>query len=308
MTTLFRGANLDDELWDELEELLISADVGVAPTQGLLDRLKTRVREEGTTRSEDALELLKGEMVAILTMGDQRGKTPFPSTGLKTGLTFPRDGGRDKNPLVLLMVGVNGVGKTTSIAKLTNLYQEQDKKVLLGAADTFRAAAIDQLQEWGRRLGADVIAHQPGADPGAVAFDALQAARARSADVVIIDTAGRLHTKANLMEEIKKVQRVLSKQDGGQTQQVLLALDATTGQNGPVTGQGVRRGAGLRRGLPGQAGRHGQGRRRRCHRRPAQAASVVYRHRGAARGHGRIRSSRLRRCPLRRRRVRLERV
>ena len=232
MTTLFRGANLDDELWDELEELLISADVGVAPTQGLLDRLKTRVREEGTTRSEDALELLKGEMVAILTMGDQRGKTPFPSTGLKTGLTFPRDGGRDKNPLVLLMVGVNGVGKTTSIAKLTNLYQEQDKKVLLGAADTFRAAAIDQLQEWGRRLGADVIAHQPGADPGAVAFDALQAARARSADVVIIDTAGRLHTKANLMEEIKKVQRVLSKQDGGQTQQVLLALDATTGQNG----------------------------------------------------------------------------
>ena len=232
MTTLFRGANLDDELWDELEELLISADVGVAPTQGLLDRLKTRVREEGTTRSEDALELLKGEMVAILTMGDQQGKTPFPSTGLKTGLTFPRDGGRDKNPLVLLMVGVNGVGKTTSIAKLTNLYQEQDKKVLLGAADTFRAAAIDQLQEWGRRLGADVIAHQPGADPGAVAFDALQAARARSADVVIIDTAGRLHTKANLMEEIKKVQRVLSKQDGGQTQQVLLALDATTGQNG----------------------------------------------------------------------------
>jgi fused signal recognition particle receptor len=135
-------------------------------------------------------------------------------------------------PLVILVVGVNGVGKTTSIAKLTRIYQAEGKQVLLGAADTFRAAAIEQLQVWGERLGVDVIAHKQDGDPGAVAFDALQAAKARKADVLIIDTAGRLHSKTNLMEEIKKVQRVLTRQDEDSPQRVLLALDATTGQNG----------------------------------------------------------------------------
>jgi fused signal recognition particle receptor len=154
-------------------------------------------------------------MVAKLTVGDAASRLEAEAT-----------------PLVLLVVGVNGAGKTTSIAKLAKLYMDEGKRVLLGAADTFRAAAIEQLQAWGKRVGADVIAHRPDADPGAVAFDTLHAARARGVDVVIIDTAGRLHSKVNLMEEVKKIQRVLSRQDGGSSQRVLLVLDATTGQNG----------------------------------------------------------------------------
>jgi fused signal recognition particle receptor len=215
VASLFRGSGLDDDLWDQLEELLVSADVGVGPTQNLLDRLKQRVREEGVARPEDALDMLKQEMVSILRVdkSDPRRET-------------------DGALLVLLMVGVNGVGKTTSIAKLVQLYKDDGKEVLLGAADTFRAAGIEQLQAWGRRLEVDVIAGQPGADPAAVAFDALQAARSRGADVLIIDTAGRLHTKVNLMEEIKKIQGVLSRQEGGKSQRVLLTLDAATGQNG----------------------------------------------------------------------------
>ena len=218
MAPLFRGSRLDDDLWDQVEEILISADVGVGPTQHLLDRLKQRVHEENVTSPEDALKLLKQEMVSILTV-DQEGWPLEP----------PQAAG---GPLILLMVGVNGVGKTTSIAKLARMYQEEGRRVLLGAADTFRAAAIEQLQVWGRRQGVDVVAHQPGADPGAVAFDTLEAARARGTDVVMIDTAGRLHTKVNLMEELKKIQRVLSRQQGGESQRVLLTLDATTGQNG----------------------------------------------------------------------------
>ncbi len=215
VAALFRGARLDQELWDELEELLISADIGVGPTQDLLERLQTRVREDGISRSEDALDVLKREMVAKLTVGDAASRLDVETA-----------------PLVLLVVGVNGVGKTTSIAKLAQLYTDDGKRVLLGAADTFRAAAIEQLQAWGERVGVDVIAHRPDADPGAVAFDTLNAAMARGVDVVIIDTAGRLHSKVNLMEEVKKIQRVLARQDGGSTQRVLLTLDATTGQNG----------------------------------------------------------------------------
>ncbi len=212
---VFSRGQLDDETWDELEELLIGADVGVGPTQRLLERLKERVREERTSRPEDAVEILKQEMVDILTVDDGGSSLAV-----------------DQPPLVLLIVGVNGAGKTTSIAKIARWYQESDKRVLLAAADTFRAAAIDQLQAWGERLGIGVIAHQPGSDPAAVAFDSLQAARSRRMDVVIVDTAGRLHTKVNLMEEIKKIQRVLSRQDAAVSQTVLLTLDATTGQNG----------------------------------------------------------------------------
>ena len=212
---VFSRGQLDDETWDELEELLIGADVGVGPTQRLLERLKERVREERTSRTEDAVEILKQEMVDILTVD-----------GGGSSLAV------DQPPLVLLIVGVNGAGKTTSIAKIARWYQESDKRVLLAAADTFRAAAIDQLQAWGERLGIGVIAHQPGSDPAAVAFDSLQAARSRRMEVVIVDTAGRLHTKVNLMEEIKKIQRVLSRQDAAVSQTVLLTLDATTGQNG----------------------------------------------------------------------------
>ncbi len=215
MTTLFQRSQLDDELWDELEELLISADVGVRTTEELLGRLRKRLREEGIRRPDEALALLKEEMVGILSID---------GTGNGVGV--------DGRPLVVLMVGVNGAGKTTSIAKLAEWHKSEGRRVIIGAADTFRAAAIEQLQAWGRRLEVDVIAHRQGGDPGAVAFDAFQAAKARDADVVIIDTAGRLHTKFNLMEELKKIQRVLSKQGDEASHRVLLTLDATTGQNG----------------------------------------------------------------------------
>ena len=215
MASLFSGAQLDDGLWEGLEELLVSADVGVGTTTELLSRLKSRVRDESVTEPEGALELLKQEMVSILQVNGP-----------------PRPAASGNGPWVVLMVGVNGVGKTTSIAKLVQLYKDEGRQVLLGAADTYRAAAIDQLQAWGRRLDVDVIAHQPGADPGAVAFDAVQAATAREVDVVIIDTAGRLHTKSNLMAELTKIERVLSRQAGGLPQSTMLTLDATTGQNG----------------------------------------------------------------------------
>jgi fused signal recognition particle receptor len=215
VASLFRGAKLDNELWDELEELLIASDVGVATTQELLERLRKRVRDERVSEPEAAFAILKQEMVALLAVDDAGNRLDV-----------------EGKPLVILVVGVNGVGKTTSIAKLTHIYQAEGKQVLLGAADTFRAAAIEQLQVWGERLGVDVIAHKADADPGAVAFDALQAAKARKVDVLIIDTAGRLHSKTNLMEEIKKVQRVLKRKDENSPQRVLLTLDATTGQNG----------------------------------------------------------------------------
>ncbi len=215
VATLFRRSRIDDDLWDELEETLILGDVGVATTQKILDSLRDRVRRESVSDPAAALEMLKQEISLLLQAG---GAAPQMETV--------------KPPLVLLVVGVNGVGKTTSIAKLASAYLEEGRSVLLGAADTFRAAAIDQLQEWGRRLDVDVVAHRPGADPASVAFDALSAARARGVDVVIIDTAGRLHTKSNLMEELKKIRRALSRQVEEDSQRVLLTLDATTGQNG----------------------------------------------------------------------------
>ena len=214
---VFSRPDLDADLWDELEEVLISADVGVPTTERLLDHLREQVREQRTSDPSRALELLRERMLQILDIegASERMSVPEP-------------------PLVLLMVGVNGVGKTTSIAKLTNAYLQEGHTVVLGAADTYRPAAIEQLQVWGDRLGVDVIAHQSGADPGAVAFDTLEAAASREADVVIIDTAGRLHTRKNLMEELRKVHRVVGRHDSGKSQRALLALDATTGQNGLI--------------------------------------------------------------------------
>ncbi len=214
VASIFRGAQLDDAFWDELEELLVLADVGAGSTLRLLDGLRERVRAEGVSDSGRALNLLRGEMVSVLSVDAASWNRAAPP------------------PLAVLVVGVNGAGKTTSIAKMASMYSGEGKQVLLGAADTFRAAAIEQLQAWGERLGIDVIAHRAGADPGAVAYDTLQAARRRRADVAIIDTAGRLHTKHNLMEEIKKVRRVLSGGRGGEGVRVLLTIDATTGQNG----------------------------------------------------------------------------
>lgn len=211
MTSLFRGASVGEELWEQVEEALISADVGVQSTMELVDDLRSR----RVFTSEEAFDILKRGMIEMLRI-----------EGADRLLDV------DEKPLILLIVGVNGVGKTTSIAKLSNLYAQQGMKVIIGAADTYRAAATEQINVWGRRLGVDVIAHQAGADPAAVAFDAVTAAKSREADIVIIDTAGRLHTKTNLMEELKKIRRIVGRQAPNSSVRVLLALDATIGQNG----------------------------------------------------------------------------
>ncbi len=211
---LFDRTAIDEAVWAELEELLISADVGVNTTAKLIEKVRRRAKEEKFGQGTLVRDALKEEMVSILKIDVQ---------GVSIPLSLPR---------VVLAVGVNGSGKTTSIAKLAYSAKNEGKQVILVAADTFRAAAIDQLKSLGERIGVDVIAHQPGADAGAVVFDALQAARSRNAQEVIIDTAGRLHTKFNLMEELKKVRRVAAKADATAPHEVLLVLDATTGQNG----------------------------------------------------------------------------
>ncbi len=211
---LFDRPTVGDEVWDELEELLIAADVGVSTAEKLIGRVKQRVAEEKLDGGSEVWAALQAEMVNILKVDRKEAL------------------GAVSSPRVTLVVGVNGGGKTTSIAKLAHSLKREGKSVLLVAADTFRAAAIDQLKSWGKRVGAEVIAHQPGADPGAVVFDALQAARGRKIEEVIIDTAGRLHTKYNLMEELKKIKRVAAKSDAAAPHEVILVLDATTGQNG----------------------------------------------------------------------------
>ncbi len=211
---LFDRDVIGDEVWAELEELLISADVGVSTTEKLIERVKQRVAGEGIKDGSRARQALQAEMVNILKIAP------------------PEVTGDSPSPRVILVVGVNGGGKTTSIAKLAYRFKKEGKGVLLAAADTFRAAAIDQLKHLGEKAGVDVIAHQPNADPGAVVFDALEAAKSRQVEVVIIDTAGRMHTKFNLMEELKKVRRVAAKVDATAPHEVILVLDATTGQNG----------------------------------------------------------------------------
>ena len=215
VTQLFDRPTFDESLWEELEELLIMADVGMETSSALIAGVKDRVRQDHLKEPAQVREALKQEMVKLLQFGGSEG-FGLPDTGLA----------------VVLVVGVNGVGKTTSIAKLSNSLKVSGRKVLLAAGDTFRAAAIDQLKLWGERVGVEVIANQPGSDPGAVVFDSLQAATSRGADTLIIDTAGRLHTKFNLMEELKKVRRVVSRVDAAAPHQVLLVIDATTGQNG----------------------------------------------------------------------------
>ncbi|MQG75791.1 MAG: signal recognition particle-docking protein FtsY [SAR202 cluster bacterium] len=216
LTDLLRRGQSGEDIWDEAEELMIGADVGVATAMGLLERAREQLQGDKGGET-DVLATLKGEVLTTLqaAAGDDTAEDE----------TTPK-------PMVILVVGVNGAGKTTTIAKLANLYRDEGKSVVLAAADTFRAAAIEQLQLWGERAGAEVIAHKHGGDPAAVAFDALQAAQARGVDVVIVDTAGRLHTKGNLMEEMKKIGRVLARVDETAPHEVLLVLDATTGQNG----------------------------------------------------------------------------
>ena len=209
---LLHTTEVTDATWDELEELLIQADVGVDTTLYLVERLRSRVRDEAILRSDALQQALGQELRALL---------PDPT---------PLDlGGRPLD--VVLTVGVNGSGKTTSIAKLAHRYRQQGRRVLLAAADTYRAAAMDQLEIWAQRAGVDIVTGPEGGDPGAVVFDTLQAAQARGMDMVIVDTAGRLHTQYNLMAELRKVRKVAANNVAGAPHETLLVLDATTGQN-----------------------------------------------------------------------------
>ena len=209
---------VNEGLWEELEELLISADVGVAATYSLIEDVKNQTKIHRVTDVPGVIRLLKLEILAILSNSTSQGHQINSLSHNK--------------PMVILVVGVNGVGKTTSVAKLSGYFKENGSTVLLAASDTFRAAAIDQIQAWGSKLDIGVIAHKKNGDPAAIAYDALEAAQARGIDVVLIDTAGRFHTSTNLMEEVKKISRVLSKLDPSAPHQIIFTLDATTGQNG----------------------------------------------------------------------------
>jgi fused signal recognition particle receptor len=229
-TLLTAERPIDDDLWDELEELLIQADVGVQLTDDLMERLRGEHRTGEIQSSRDLFDALKDALATSLEdVAEKQAQAPLVQRGTLS---------------CILVVGVNGVGKTTSIAKLGNLYRSQGYNVVLAAADTFRAAAIDQLKIWGERAKVPVVAHQPNADPSSVVFDALSSARSRNADVVIVDTAGRLHTKFNLMEELKKIRRVIDKQNVPNVTTVLV-VDATTGQNAIVQAQQFAKTAGL---------------------------------------------------------------
>ena len=209
---LLGASEVTDETWDKLEELLVRADVGVNTTMYLVDRLRERARDEAILQADELQRALREELRALL---------PAPSP-----LNL---GGRERN--VVLVVGVNGSGKTTSIAKLAHRWRRRGRTVLLAAADTYRAAAVEQLDIWAKRIGVDIVKGPQGGDPGAVVFDALQAAGSRGKDLVIVDTAGRLHTQYNLMSELQKVHRVAQKNVEGAPHETLLVIDATTGQN-----------------------------------------------------------------------------
>jgi fused signal recognition particle receptor len=211
LATLFGATEITRETWDELEALLVQADLGIETATDVLDSLQRLVRTEGLTRSDGLSTALRAEL---------RARLEAPPVLEWTG-----------SPSVIMVVGVNGSGKTTTIAKLARRFQSEGKSLLFGAADTFRAAAVDQLQVWGDRLNVDVVSGAPESDPGAVAFNAVQSGVARKVDLVVIDTAGRLHTRFNLMEELKKVYRVVGKALPGAPHAVWLVLDSTTGQN-----------------------------------------------------------------------------
>jgi fused signal recognition particle receptor len=210
---IITAREIDDFLLEDIEDLLIAGDVGVETAGEIMERVKQEVQNKGFKTSDQLRSILKTQILNMFVEGNEKGENTI------------------SQPYVILVVGVNGTGKTTSIAKIAARYQNLGKDVVLVAADTFRAAAIEQLQIWADRIETDVIKHQSGADPGAVVFDAMHSAKSRQRDVVIIDTAGRLHTKINLMEELKKIRRVIQKVIPEAPQETLLVLDATIGQN-----------------------------------------------------------------------------
>ncbi|MFF7458729.1 signal recognition particle-docking protein FtsY [Kitasatospora sp. NPDC008115] len=217
LLSLLSREHLDEDTWEEIEETLLTADVGVAPTQELVERLRTRVKVLGTRTPDELRGLLREELVELIGKDSDR---------------TVRSTKHEEGPAVVLVVGVNGVGKTTTTGKLARVLVADGRKVVLGAADTFRAAAADQLQTWGERVGARTVRGPEGGDPASIAFDAVKEGIAEGADTVLVDTAGRLHTKTGLMDELGKVKRVVEKH--GPVDEVLLVLDATTGQNGLI--------------------------------------------------------------------------
>ena len=213
---LFLGKKtVDQDLLDELEGLLYEADLGVKTSGQLIEGVKQGLKRDELQEPDKVKEFIKQEILRILKLGEKPISIDFSQT----------------KPFVFMVVGVNGTGKTTTIGKIAHQYSSQGKKVLIGAADTFRAAAVEQLEIWANRVGADFIKQSKGSDPSAVAFDAIHAAKARDIDLVFIDTAGRLHTKVKLMEELKKLKRIVSRECPGAPHEILLVLDATTGQN-----------------------------------------------------------------------------
>lgn len=215
VSSLFsRYTAIDDDLYDELEEILITADVGVGTTEEILDRLRDTVKAQKITEPEDARQALMKILAEMIGEGEPLDLSTTPS--------------------VILVIGVNGVGKTTSIAKIANILKKDGKKVMIAAADTFRAAAIDQIAVWADRVGVELIKQNEGSDPAAVVYDAVNAAKTRHADVLIVDTAGRLHNKKNLMDELAKINRVISRELPNAARETLLVLDATTGQNAVI--------------------------------------------------------------------------
>ena len=211
-------SKVDDEVLDNLEEVLITSDVGVETTLKIIKRIEARVAKDKYVNTQELNNILREEIAALLTENNSVDADDF---------NVPAD----KTPYVIMVVGVNGVGKTTSVGKLAGKLKDQGKKVILAAADTFRAAAGTQLQEWANRAGVEMIGGQEGADPGAIVYDAVAAAKARNADVLLCDTAGRLHNKKNLMEELRKINRILEKEYPDAFRETLVVLDATTGQN-----------------------------------------------------------------------------
>ncbi|MBR4450568.1 MAG: signal recognition particle-docking protein FtsY [Clostridia bacterium] len=210
-SALYGKNEIDDEFYDDLEEILIMADVGITTAEEIVSRLRDAVFKKNLHKAKDVQKEIENIVSDILSGGEEVDMITIPS--------------------VILVIGVNGVGKTTSIGKLAAMFKSEGKKVILGAADTFRAAAIDQLEIWADRAGVDIVKHKEGADPAAVVYDTIEAGKARNADIIICDTAGRLHNKKNLMEELSKIYRIMDRQLPYADREILLVLDATTGQN-----------------------------------------------------------------------------